>query len=158
MDSAILARLLGSLEAGRLVVICGAGLSMAPPSSLPSAKQVANTCYDNYKLAADQACDSALRDDLEALAEHFEGLRTLRSVFIDSLVPWPEFVRPSNPGPQSVGSTKMSIIESIQLLYESQIALDAAIQLTKSRVRDVIRGRASRSNTHDSGMRLGDGG
>ena len=36
-------------------------------------------------------------------------------------------------------------------------ALDAAIQLTKSRVRDVIRGRASRSNTHDSGMRLGDG-
>jgi hypothetical protein len=36
--------------------------------------------------------------------------------------------------------------------------LDAAIQLTKSRVRDVIRGRASRSHTHDSGMRFGDGG
>lgn len=37
MESAIRTSLLSSMAAGRLVVLCGAGLSMAPPSGLPSA-------------------------------------------------------------------------------------------------------------------------
>jgi hypothetical protein len=39
-----------------------------------------------------------LRADLEALAEHFAGLNTLKSVFIKHLVPWRAFVRPPNAG------------------------------------------------------------
>lgn len=102
LDSQLKARLLASLEAGRLALICGAGLSMAPPSSLPSARAVANACYDKYAISVDPECDLALRDDLEALAEHFAGSSTLKSVFIDSLVPWPEFVRHPNPGHAAV--------------------------------------------------------
>jgi len=92
------ARLLASMNAGRLLVVCGAGLSMAPPSSLPSARAVAERCYDKYRLESNPNCDVALRDNLEALAEHFAGLNTLQSVFIEHLVPWPAFMRPSNAG------------------------------------------------------------
>jgi len=86
------------MNAGRLLVVCGAGLSMAPPSSLPSARTVAERCFDKYRLEVDPGCDIGLRDNLEALAEHFAATNTLQSVFIDHLVPWDSFVRPSNAG------------------------------------------------------------
>jgi len=86
------------MNAGRLLVVCGAGLSMAPPSSLPSARVVAQRCFDKYRLESDPNCDLALRDDLEGLAQHFAALNTLKSVFIEHLVPWPAFARPSNAG------------------------------------------------------------
>ena len=71
---------------------------MARPSNLPSARDVAKKCFDKYRLESDPNCNPALRQDLEALAEHFVGLNTLRSVFIEHLVPWPDFVRPPNAG------------------------------------------------------------
>lgn len=98
MSPETLARLLASMNAGRLLVVCGAGLSMAPPSSLPSARAVAERCFDKYRLEVDPGCDVGLRDNLEALAEHFAATNTLHSVFIEHLVPWRDFVRPSNPG------------------------------------------------------------
>lgn len=84
------------------MILCGAGLSMAPPSSLPSAWSVANSCYDRYVLSIDPACPLALRDDLEAFAEIFVELGNLQTVFIEKLVPWNEFVRPPNPGHAAV--------------------------------------------------------
>ena len=71
LDAEIKARLLGSMNSGRLLVVCGAGLSMAAPSTLPSAKTVAERCFDKYRLKSDPHCDLKLRGDLEALAEHF---------------------------------------------------------------------------------------
>ncbi len=71
---------------------------MATPSNLPSARAIAEKCFDKYSLESDPNCDLALREDLEALAEHFAGLNTLESVFIEHLVPWPDFVRPANAG------------------------------------------------------------
>lgn len=90
------------MDAGRLVVVCGAGLSMAPPSSLPSARRLAEMCFDHYRLTADPNCDLALRGDLEAFAEHFVGLNTLKPVFIDRLVPWIAFTRPYNAGHSAI--------------------------------------------------------
>ncbi len=71
---------------------------MAPPSRLPSAKTVAEHCFDKYRLEVDAGCDVGLRENLEALAEHFAATNTLQSIFIDHLVPWGSFVRPSNAG------------------------------------------------------------
>lgn len=102
MTPADRARLLAAMNAGRLVILCGAGLSMAPPSSLPSAWRVAGMCFDEYRLTIDPLIDPALRDNLEALAEHFVGLNTLNAVFIEHLVPWREFERPPNPGHAAV--------------------------------------------------------
>lgn len=86
------------MDAGRLVVLCGAGLSMAPPSNLPSAGQVAEMCFDAYQLRVDPHIDPSLRQDLGALAEHFADLNMLKAQFIENLVPWVEFERPYNPG------------------------------------------------------------
>jgi hypothetical protein len=91
-------RLLASMDAGRLVVLCGAGLSMAPPSNLPSARRVAEMCFDAHQVRVDPHIDPALRQDLEALAEHFARLNMLKSQFIEHLVPWKEFQRPPNSG------------------------------------------------------------
>jgi hypothetical protein len=90
------------MNSGRLLVVCGAGLSMAAPSSLPSAKTVAERCFDKYRLESDPRCDLNLRGDLEGLAEHFAGLNTLKSVFIEHLVPWKDFIRPANSGHAAV--------------------------------------------------------
>ena len=95
-------RLLASMHAGRLVVVCGAGLSMAAPSNLPSAASVAEACFDAYRVTVDPDCDIAMRHDLEAFAQHFADQNTLKSVFIEKLVPWATFVRPSNPGHAAV--------------------------------------------------------
>ena len=94
MSPQLKAQLLASMNAGRLVVVCGAGLSMAAPSSLPSARRVAERCFDEYRLTADPDLNPDFRFDLEALAEHFAHLATLKTVFIETLVPWPAFVRP----------------------------------------------------------------
>lgn len=98
METELRNQLLRSVEAGRLVVLCGAGLSMAEPSNLPSARMLANTCYDSYVLAVDPDCDPALREDLEALAEYFIGIEALEEIFITNFVPWDSFARPCNPG------------------------------------------------------------
>ena len=102
MSPEIKTRLLASMNAGRLVVVCGAGLSMAPPSSLPSAQTVAELCFDEYHRIADPNCDPALRGNLEALAEHFVALNMLESIFIERIIPWSRFMRPPNLGHAAV--------------------------------------------------------
>lgn len=59
-------------------------------------------CFDEYQLKMDPLIDAALRNNLEALAEHFVDLKTLKSVFIEHLVPWKEFESPPNPGHAAV--------------------------------------------------------
>ena len=86
------------MDGNRLVVVCGAGLSMAPPSKLPSASQVAELCFDEYRLRVEPNINPALRHDLEAFAEHFATMNALRSTFIEHIVPWKKFVRPPNAG------------------------------------------------------------
>lgn len=98
MNPEIRERLLASMNAGRLIIVCGAGLSMAAPSNLPSARRIAEMCFDKYSQTVDPNFNPALRDNLEALAEHFVGLHTLKTVFIENLVPWESFVATSNPG------------------------------------------------------------
>lgn len=112
------------MSAGRLMVVCGAGLSMAPPSNLPSAKAVAEYCFDKYQLEIDPHCTTTLRDDLEALAEHFAATNTLQSIFIDSLVPWDFFSCPPNPGHAAIadflitGAAAAGISSNYDILIE----------------------------------------
>lgn len=71
---------------------------MAPPSELPSACTIANMCYDRHADIVGDHLSRALRDDLEAFAEHFAANSSLKSIFIDSIVPWKEFMRVPNAG------------------------------------------------------------
>ncbi len=72
------------MHAGRLVIVCGAGLSMAAPSNLPPAWRVAEASFDKYRQTVDPTCDIAMRHDLEAFAGHFADQHTLQSVFIET--------------------------------------------------------------------------
>jgi hypothetical protein len=57
----ILQRVLDSIEAQNLVLLCGAGLSIPDPSMLMSAVAVARQVYDDY--AATQVLPAAFRED-----------------------------------------------------------------------------------------------
>ena len=99
-DPPNLTRLLGSIEAGHLVVLCGAGLSISPPSNLMSALRVARACYDKWQPT--EVLPATLRDDIDGLAGHFHAQGTLKSVFITTLVPWDDLVGEPNEGHAAV--------------------------------------------------------
>jgi hypothetical protein len=96
----ILNRLLGSIEAGNLVVLCGAGLSIPGPSNLMSAVRVSRVCYNKW-LPTEQLPPN-MRDDIDALAGHFYDAGTFKSVFIQTLVPWDDLVGEPNNGHAAV--------------------------------------------------------
>jgi hypothetical protein len=89
-----LTRLLGSIEAGNLVVLCGAGLSMPSPSNLMSAVGVARACYNEWLPV--EELPAHMRKDIDALAGHFHHVGMFKSVFIRKLVPWNDLVGEPN--------------------------------------------------------------
>lgn len=99
MTQATITQIVEAVFGGRLVIIAGAGLSMGEPSRLPSAKEVANDCFDRYA-TIEPGLSADLRDDLEALATLFfsKGEYEFQHVFIDQLVPWQKFIRQPNEG------------------------------------------------------------
>ena len=62
-----------SIVGNRLILLCGAGLSMAPPSSLPSVQVLAGHCWTRYNETTATPLDNALKNDLEALSKYFLG-------------------------------------------------------------------------------------
>ena len=98
--------LLGSIEANRLVVLCGAGLSIPAPSNLMSAVGVSRLCYDKYQ--AIKALAPELRDAVDQLAGHFHGTHEFASVFIGALVPWGELAGEPNEGHAAVADLLIS--------------------------------------------------
>jgi hypothetical protein len=106
LDLTLRARLLGAIAADKLVVLCGAGLSIPPPSSLPSAMVVANTCYDEW--ISNEALDPVLRDKIEDIAAIFHARGDFESVFIRRLVPWNNLVGTPNQGHAAIADFLIS--------------------------------------------------
>jgi hypothetical protein len=105
-DEQTITRLLGSMEANRLVLLCGAGLSIPSPSNLMSAVGVSRACYDKYQ--AITALPAAMRDGIDQLAGHFHGTQEFESVFIGGLVPWGELAGEPNEGHAAVADLLIS--------------------------------------------------
>jgi hypothetical protein len=121
-----LQQLLESIIWQRLVVLCGAGLSMAPPSSLPSACALAQACTQEYQrngLALPATVDPA---NLEAIAEHFAAIGRLEGVFIQKLlrIQLAPFLRNSNDGHFAVAdflacrATELVLSTNVDVLVE----------------------------------------
>ena len=127
MDQQTKNRLLESIESDRLVVLCGAGLSMARPSELPAAWQLAETCHDKYSLAVDSSFDPAIRHDLEAIAEYFHQSGSLVTYFIRKLLPWNEFSRPANDGHKALADLLVcrAIFAALSTNYDDLIEKQA---------------------------------
>jgi hypothetical protein len=89
-------KFLTAIETDSLVFLCGAGLSMADPTFLPTAIQVARICYDKWNPV--EPLDPAIRDDIDKLAGHFHDKGDFEKVFISKLVPWDDLVGQPNKG------------------------------------------------------------
>lgn len=102
----IKSRLVTALETGNLVFLCGAGLSMPAPSSLPSAAAVAEECFDRWSVIEPLAPE--LRQDIEKLADFFYQRGDFVSTFIDQVVPWNNLVGRPNLGHAAVADFLIS--------------------------------------------------
>jgi len=91
VDADTASAMLASIEANRLVVLCGAGLSMPSPSDVPSAKALANHVTDSYKVLTGSSDLDPHRDSLEAVADYFLQRNELVSILIRTLVDWRPF-------------------------------------------------------------------
>jgi hypothetical protein len=100
LDEQTITRLLGSIQANSLVLLCGAGLSIPSPSNLMSAVAVSRACYDKYQ--AIRVLPAHMRDGIDDLAGHFHGSHEFENVFIGGLVPWRELAGEPNEGHAAV--------------------------------------------------------
>jgi hypothetical protein len=98
MTEEVATRLLEAIAANKLLVLAGAGLSMAAPSNLPSAAAVAQRCANTYAADTGAALPPEIRADVARMAEYFTGLGRFENFFIATLVPWPELNGPPNRG------------------------------------------------------------
>ena len=71
MDAILKERLLNSIENDRLVLFCGAGLSMSKPSRVPSAAELAKICSETYVRDYGTKLPDEIAVDLEKMAEYF---------------------------------------------------------------------------------------
>lgn len=124
MDDSVAQLLLGSIQQDRLVFLCGAGLSMAPPSQVPSATELAEQCAQEYdRRALPKPLPVAARKDLEKLANFFLANDQL-GFFIDELVPWDLFCGDPNPGHETIadfitcGASFCAITTNFDILIE----------------------------------------
>src|SRR6266576_2616557 len=98
MDSARSQDLMASISNGRLVVICGAGLSMAPPSSAPSARDVAVHASTKCREHTGAAVPNGSETDIEKLASFCYASPALWAGFRDQYIDWKRFKGDPNLG------------------------------------------------------------
>jgi hypothetical protein len=136
-------RLLGSIEANRLVLLCGAGLSIPAPSHLMSAVQVSRACYDKYQPIL--ALPPAMRDDIDQLAGHFYGNGEFESVFIGTLVPWDDLAGEPNPGHAAVADFLISGAAIGALSANFDLLIEQWAHRRKVAMRGALDGRAAQN-------------
>ena len=67
---------------------------MSPPTNLPSAADLANSCANDYTLLTGPTLDQETQTNLEALAKHFLETNTFRDLL--KLIPWKRFSHSPN--------------------------------------------------------------
>jgi NAD-dependent SIR2 family protein deacetylase len=116
--------LLAAIAARRLVMFTGAGLSMAAPSSLPSARALAAHCAEKHEALTGRQLGVELRDDIEGQARYFRERGKLENYFLQTLVDWGPFSGEPNPGHYAVadfllcGAAALSISANVDTLVE----------------------------------------
>jgi hypothetical protein len=98
MTGEVATRLLEAIAGNRLLVLAGAGLSMADPSNLPSAAAVAQRCAYTYAANVGASLAPDIQADIGKMAQYFRGLGRFETFFIAKLVPWAELSGLPNSG------------------------------------------------------------
>lgn len=112
-----------SLMAGRLALLVGAGLSMAPPSSLPSAAHIAAEAKRRYD-AIHGATDPPLAVGIEEQAEYFFRRHELATIYFRTLIDPHAFAGRPNAGHDAVAD--LLLVRAIQLVVSTNV--DAMVE------------------------------
>jgi hypothetical protein len=131
-------RLLGSIEAHNLVLLCGAGLSIPDPSNLMSAVAVARKVYDEY--APTLVLRAPLREDIDGLAGHFLTSGQFEPLFINRLVPWDDLTGEPNDGHAAVGDFLLSGAARAALSANFDLMIEQWSSRRKVQLRGVLDG------------------
>lgn len=107
----------------RLSAICGAGLSMAAPSNIPCAWEVAQKAKEKYD-GIFGTTRPALSEDIEKQAEYFHYRDELDSMYLERLVDNDTFSAPPNSGHFAVAD--LLLTQSIKLALSTNV--DALIE------------------------------
>lgn len=153
-----------SIAADSLVVVTGAGLSMAPPSSLPSAYRVAEACAAAYAAETGGAVPADAQTDLEKMTQWFRGQGAFESLFLGKLVPWTRFNGRPNVGHETLadflacGAIAASATTNYDCLVENSAAAigepdfqpisDVEGSTTRRAHRDYLKAHGCCSNWH----------
>jgi hypothetical protein len=121
-------RLMQSIAANRLTILCGAGLSMAPPSRAPSAAAIAAHCADTYARLVGEGLPAGATRDLEGMSLWFRQQNRFVDLFIHTLVPWNKFNVPPNSGHEAIadflacGAVSVAVTTNYDQLVEAAAA------------------------------------
>jgi hypothetical protein len=113
---------LRSLVFDRLAILAGAGLSMAPPSNLPSALQIGRAARERY---AALFGPPPFSDDIAEQADYFFENNELGTVFLRKLIPRDEFAGHYNSGHTAVadliliGALRAAVTTNIDTMIEA---------------------------------------
>ena len=124
---------------GRLSVVCGAGLSMAPPSKIPCAASLAEAAKTEYQ-ARYGTTRPPLSDDIEEQAEFFFHAGELQTVFLRTLVDPNAFEAPPNPGHAALGD--LLLVRAVQSAVSTNVdtLIETAGTLLYGRIGTAISG------------------
>ena len=116
---------LGSLLADRLSVLAGAGLSMAPPSRLPSAASLAESAKQTYESRFGGA---PFGSDIAEQVNYFFQRNELATVYLRALIDKDAFAGPPNSGHVAVadlilvGALQTAVTTNIDTMIETGLA------------------------------------
>ena len=134
-----IARALTSLLTDRLALLAGAGLSMAPPSSLPSAAALAQSAKQKHD-AMFCPGEPPLSTDIEEQAQHFFERGQLATVYLRTLIDQNAFAAPPNPGHYSVAD--LLLVRAIQTAITTNVdtMIETAGQMLFGQVASAVDG------------------
>lgn len=140
---------LNSLLVGRLALLAGAGLSMAPPSSLPSAATIAALAKRKYE-ALFGATRPELAEHIEDQAEFFFNRGELDTVFFRTLVHPSAFAAEPNQG--HYAAADLLLIQAIHpaITTNVDILIETAGQMLRGHVAACIDGHEAAAQPPDT--------
>lgn len=127
-------RAIDSLLASRLTLLAGAGLSMAAPSSLPSANAIAVAAKEKYD-ATHGLARAPLPEAIEEQAEFFFQRGELASIYFRTLVDQNIFAAPPNQGHSAVADLLLVRAIETAITTNVDILVELAGQLLFGQVR-----------------------
>ncbi len=119
-------RLLAAIDARRLVIFSGAGLSMAEPSLLPSAREMAREAARRHAAKTGEILDESIREDIEAQARLFHASKRLQTYFLPNLIDWTGFAGEPNAGHYAVADLLLSHALAINVTTNVDVLVEKA--------------------------------